>query len=226
MKRIYFFAPFLLIFGCGAPTETQQAKADSVVTPVVPDTAPHTVMSGKEATYAYVPDTCFNDLVLGSTTSFKQFWQANGADMHKLADDRAVATYFTSSKSEWMSVYITKDSKNHEVAYGLVLQKAGQKGAPPMPPGRAYTLSKPNVLTGHSIYIGMSPTYVMSIYRDQPLTQWERGDTLYLKYKPSAKDAGNFKRYSYAAYSATYKFVEDRLRRIEYMVDPAELEKR
>jgi hypothetical protein len=204
--------------------DEKEAQEDSLVTLVV-DTIPHTVRKGKPETYGFAPDTALHSLVIGSPESFKRFWLENGAEMRLFEKNRWIALYETFRGGEWMTVYITKDKKHREVAYGAIVQKS-DTNSPPPPPGTPQELSKSRILTGHQIYIGMSPDFVLSVYRDQALTQWQRGDTLYLEYKPQGKDAGYYKRFNWQSYTATYKFVNNKLRRIEYFTDPAELETR
>lgn len=198
--------------------------ADSIVA-LKNDTVPHEVRKGKKSTYAYLPDTSFGTLVIGNADSFQVFWRHNGANIVKTGENRYVASFYNSERSEWVAVYLLKNKKHRETPYGIVVQKANQIGAPRVP-GDPLVASKANFVSGHQVYIGMPLAYVMSIYTDQALMQWQSGDTLYLQYKPEAKDAPMFHRYSWQQYSATYKFVNGRLRRIEYFADPAAIETR
>lgn len=230
MKIVFYFSVVLIaLSSCDtiAPEQVAGQTDTAAIKNVLPDSVPREVMKGKGGDWSYRPDSCFNELVLGSAPSFSEFWKKNGANMQTLEGKRKVTTYFNSQKTEWMAVYTTQNSKGKDLAYGVVVQKAGAPGSPAMPfPGKAEFLSKANVITGHGIYIGMSPDYVLSIYTDQKLTQWEKGDTLYFTYEPKEKDAKYFPYYDWKNYKATYKFVNDRLRRMEYFADPAELEKR
>lgn len=230
MKNVFYFSACLfLLSSCGSGTGEELAGQGDSAGPSerIADSVPHEVMSGKGGTWAYRPDSCFNELVLGSTKSFAEFWRKNGANMKTLNGKRKIMSYFNTQKTEWMAVYMTTDSKSQELAYGVVVQKAGTPGSPPMPcADQPEYLSKANVITGHGIYIGMSPSYVQGIYTDQPMMEWQKGDTLYLSYGAKEKDAENFPYYSWNSFTAVYKFVDDKLRRIEYFVDPAELEKR
>lgn len=229
MKTAFYFSAILfLLYSCGDPAADKAGKSDSAKKDsLLPDSVPREVMKGKGGDWPFKPDSCFNDLVLGNAQSFALFWRKNGANMKTLEGNRKIMSYFTTKKTEWMAVYITKDQNGKERAYGMVLQKAGTPGSPAMPcADKPEVLYKPNVITGHGIYIGMSPYYVQSVYTDQKMTQWEKGDTLYLVYHPQEKDAKYFPYYNWKNYTATYKFVEDRLRRVEYFCDPADLEKR
>ena len=235
MKK--YFPAFLLFMVCAcscdslfgpsekkiADTTADSASGKSASTP--PDTLPHEVFKGKKGNYAYLPDTSFNDVVLGDPVSFRAFARSNGETMTKIEGKRFFASYLTATKSEWLTIYLTKKKNGQEVPYGYILQKAGQPGAPKVP-GKPDLMFKNNVVTGHNIYIGMTQDYVMQVYLDQVFTQWQSGDTVYLRYQPKAKDANYYKRYGWEGVTVTYKFVNDRLRRIEYFVKPEDLEAR
>lgn len=145
--------------------------------------------------------------------------------MMKLSGERKFMAWYNIEKSEELETYVTGNDSKGYFPYKFILQKAGQKRGNPFPEKHEY-VNKANFITGHGIYIGMSPDYVMNIYKSQSLMQWQNGDTLYLQYQPKEKDAKYYTRYKRESYTAMYKFVNGFLRRIEYSVAPEEFEKR
>ncbi len=201
--------------------ESDGDAADTLQAAKLHDSVPREVRVGKEGAWAFKPDSCFNDLLLGDPESFRVFWRTNGAKFSNMDNKRQVAHYLNQGKTELLEVCVTKNEKGKEVAYAISLRKViGQSY-----PGDALEVGKRNFITGHGIHIGMLASYVQRIYTEQTMTQWQKGDTLYLRFTPKAKDAEHFTRFSPGSYTATYKFVDEYLRRIEYTVDPAEFEK-
>jgi hypothetical protein len=225
MNRLFFLITLsaCMLQSCGMKTnwESDEPAADTTQAAKLPDSVPREVRVGKDASWAFKPDSCFNELLLGDVESFKIFWRTNGAKFSDVGNKRQVAHYLNQENTELLEVYITKNKKGKEVPYSICLQKVVNG----FYPDDALEVNKRNFITGHNIHIGMLASYVQRIYTDQAMTQWQKGDTLYLVYKPKPKDAKHFTRFSHESYTATYKFVDEYLRRIEYTVDPAELEK-
>jgi hypothetical protein len=227
-----FFLTALLTVSCGMESMvsselmkgSDSVAADSIAAKTS-DTLPHEVRKGKKSSYAFSPDTAFGAIILGNPDSFAAFWRKNGANVMTINDNRFVASFYNDFRSEWAAVYLVKNKARREVPYGIVVQKATPINTNNVP-GAPLIISKPNFVSGHQVYIGMPYSYLLNIYTDQALTQWEKGDTLYLTYRPESKDAKFYRRFGWVNYSATYKFVDDHLRRIEYFADPAELESR
>jgi hypothetical protein len=227
MKYTFLFLCSICFFSCGPIEGDSSASVDSSSSnePII-DSVPRDFIHGKPANYAFKPDTAFKDWVLGSAESFAVNWRKLGSNMKKVGDNRWVTTYLCDRETEWLAIYLCKNKKGKETPYGFVMQKNEQPGAPenPNPDNMEYSGS-PNILTGHGIHIGMTTEYLTSIYTGQKMQRWIKGDTLYYQFKGQGKDAGWFTRYGYQSYVATYKLVNDKIRRIECFVDPAELEK-
>ncbi len=185
---------------------------------------PHEVQKGKVATYPYMPDTSIRKLILGNSESFRLFYRDNGANINKIEHDRMAISYFNAIKTEEIQLLLTEDEKQKDVIYSMIVQKYGDAGSPVLAKKPLMTAEN-NYVTGNGIYVSMSLDYVMSVYVDQALMEWQKDDTLYLQYKPMIKDRSFFNRYSWESYKATYKFVNEKLVRMEMEVDPKEFEK-
>lgn len=220
---VYLFA-FAILQSCGtgnvvANEDSSRRKNNSN------DTLRHEVRKGRVASYAYMPDTTVKKLILGNSESFRLFYRDNGANINKIENDRMAISYFNATKTEEIQLLLTENEMQKDVVFSLTIQKYGDAGSPLLSKKPLMTGIN-NYITGNGIYIGMSQDYVMNIYADQALMQWQQNDTLYLQFKPSEKDKSFFKRYSWKSYKATYKFMDDRLVRMEMEVDPNEFEKK
>jgi hypothetical protein len=187
---------------------------------------PHEVRNG-DNDYAFMPDTCIKSLVLGNAESWKKYYKENGGVFLPLGDmEHYAVAYFNydSHNKQEMEVCLYENKKGDMFPYSLIVQRRGDDHAPKFRmkpiPSTDY-----NFVSGHGVYIGMPLEHVMSIYRNQTFMQWEKGDTVYLQFKPKPKDANYFKRYKPDAYMVMFKFKDETLRRMEYSVDPKEFEK-
>lgn len=222
MKSLVFTGLVAILFAsCSSGEQQEQQKKDVPDTLKQADSIPKIVRVGKEADWAYKPDSCINEIVLGDAVSFANFSHKNGAEGETNGDYR-VLHYFNGDETEFLSVYTVKvNGKN--IPYGLCVAKNSDSlGNNKMK--HDYALDR-NFLSGHGIYIGMPIDYVQNVYKSQPMMTWIKGDTTYLAYAPSQKDEQHFKRYPFTQYSATYKFVNDQCRVIEMMVDPEAFDK-
>lgn len=222
MKIIYPFIGFMCfaLVSCGSGNSSTEKK-DSLVSEVS-DSIPHEVKKGNGSTYAYMPDTCIQSLILGNAESFRLYNLKNGSNMNPFGNNRNAISYYNHSHSEKMQILITKNSSGKNVVYVMIAQK-NDSLAPKLAKG-TYEANEYNFVSGHGVYLGMSEDYVMSVYSNQFLMKWQKGDTLYLQYKPKPKDFGHYKRFKPETYSATYKFVGGALRRYELQVNASEFE--
>jgi hypothetical protein len=215
----------LMSCGNGKNSDKKDSAKDSAAA-VVDPAKPHEVKKGDGGNYAFKPDTAINSIILGNPDCFKPFNRENGSNLVSLGGKRNAAVYYNSAveHTQAMELRMTKNSKGEDVVYAIIVQQNGVEHAPELS-GRPIPSSEFNFISGHGIYIGMTEDYVMSVYSNQAFMEWEQGDTVYLEYKPQPKDGNYFKRYKPTVYSATYKFKNGTLRRMEYSVDPAEFEK-
>ncbi|MDQ3108338.1 MAG: hypothetical protein M3R17_00445 [Bacteroidota bacterium] len=185
---------------------------------------PHEVMKGKDASYAFMPDTAIQSIILGNPDCLKEYYRQNGSNKSAIGKRYAVA-YYTSSvdKKQEMEIRVTDNTQREEVPYAIIVQRKGEEHSPELSV-RSIPSSDFNFVSGHGVYIGMPLHYVMSVYSNQSFMEWEKGDTVYLQYKPKPKDTNYFKRYKPESYTVTYKFVDESLRRMEYYVDPEQFE--
>ncbi|MCX6312345.1 MAG: hypothetical protein NT084_12005 [Bacteroidetes bacterium] len=202
----------------GATSDSTQSKKSAV------DSIPHEVRKGRVATYAYMPDTCIKKIILGNSESFRLFYRDNGANINQIENGRMAISYYNAVKTEEIQLLLTEDEKQKDLVFSMIVQKYGDAGSPLLAKKPLITADN-NFISGNGIYISMSKEYVMSVYADQGLMQWQKGDTMFLQYKPMEKDKSFFKHYSWQSYKATYKFVENKLVRMEMDIDPKEFEK-
>ncbi|CAN5361432.1 hypothetical protein BH09BAC5_BH09BAC5_12600 [soil metagenome] len=226
MKKIHFIIILLSLSIIGCETESGNVnKADSLTKPVVIKT-PHEVKKGNGAAYAFKPDTNIQSLILGNPDCFKKYKLNNGANLIEFKKNRFAATYINNSVSinHEMEVLLTKNKNGNYVVYGMIVQQTGDPKSPQLA-SKAIPSSDFNFISGHGVYVGMSLDYVMSVYSNQSFLQWEKGDTLYLEYKPKPKDVNFYRRFSAESYSILFKFKDERLCRMEYMVEPDQFSK-
>lgn len=226
MKFLFSLLIFsVLIFqGCGGTTENNSDDPTLSVTKIQDSSVPHSVVNGKKASYAFPPDSCINNLVIGNPDSFKLFRRENGAFPNKISENRVSMSYYNISHREEMQVLVTGNERKGYFPYELIVQRVDTL-SPHLFPGKHERVNKGHFISGHGIYIGMSIDFLLGIYKSQELMQWQKGDTLYLQFKSEKKDAKYFTKYSYESYSATYKFVNESLVRMEYEVLPESFEK-
>lgn len=214
MKTTLFITISLSALFASCGSESSNTSTDSTAS--VPDSVPQKVRAGKDATWAYKPDTMVNTILLGDVASLKEYMYSNGAK-GEMAGNRSAMYYFNGAESEFLTVFaVNVGSKS--IPYGLRIEKNSDTL-------RNYKLehnysTATNFITSSGIYIGMSVDFVRNVYKSQEMLMWTKGDTTYLEYTPVAKDQGHYKRYLHTQYRAKYKFVDDRCRVIEMMVDP------
>jgi hypothetical protein len=206
------------------PDVPDLAELQKIADSIANDTVPHEVMYGKYGDYAYMPDTLVAKLVLANPVSFDTLWRASGANMIQKENKFFIAHYLNMKATELMTVYLYVNENKKHIPYAIVVQKYYDYIGMFPKKYKPEVISEYNFVTGHSIYIGMSSDYVKHVYSGQKMMQWSNGDTLYLQYKPAAKDQSHYHRYSFSDYTATYKFVGDKLRVMEYSVDPKTVE--
>lgn len=217
-----------IFMSCG--NDVNSAKNDSLkndsVAEIDPE-EPHEVRLGDDGSYAFKPDSCIQSLVLGNSENWKRYYKENGGVFLPLGDlEHFAVVYFNynSQNKQEMEVCLYENEKGDMFPYSLIVQRRGDNHAPEFCM-KAIPSTEFNFVSGHGVYIGMPLDHVMSIYKNQTFMQWEKGDTVYLQYKPKPKDANYFKRYKPDAYMVTYKFKDETLRRMEYTVDPKQFEK-
>lgn len=215
--RIFLLISISCVFlSCGAPSDIP--KSDSVVTP---DSIPQIVRIGKEANWAYKPDTMINEILLADVASPQKYMHENGSN-GSVNGDRSEMYYFNNRETEYLTIMaVVLGTKS--IPYGLRLEKNSDTL-------RNYKrehnyIMQSNFITSAGIYIGMSVEYVQNIYKSQTMLKWVKGDTTYLTYSPSEKDKAHYHRYIHTDYTASYKFVDDKCRVIEMIVDPKSFEK-
>lgn len=197
---------------CGDQAET--AKQDSVAATAIPDSVPQMVREGKEADWAYKPDTMINELLLADVASLAEYKRVNG-NSGASNSGRSQIVYVNSLETEQLTIFELAE-KNKTVAYGFRVKKnIRDKNSPT---ASNYALSR-NFITSAGIYIGMPPDYVQMMYKSQPMMRWIKNDTTYLTYTPSKKDAQHYKRYSFEDYHAAYKFVGDKCVLMEVFIN-------
>jgi hypothetical protein len=227
MKKLFILPALIFISilsSCGSgASDSNSDSANGKTKSRGADTLPHQIRKGHVAKYAYLPDTAVGPAIIGNPESFTIFYRNNGAMMNDIGNNRNAVSYFNANKKEEIQFQLAKNANNEDVIYSIVLQKYGEAGSPVLA-RKPLTTAVNNFVTGSGIYIGMTQEYVMSVYTDQALMQSQHNDTIVLKYNPLEKDAPYYKRFSWKSYSATYKFVDNQLRRLEYNVDPKEFE--
>jgi hypothetical protein len=201
MKMYVVISLTVCLISCGEATTAELKNEDSVQ---VADTAPHEVLLGKKADWAYKPDTMVNDLLLGDAAALKKFKRDNGNEGSTINGIRSMS-YINSMETEELTVF-TLEQISKPVVVGLRVKRniRDSLSGPPMNYGMAR-----NFVTSSGIYLGMPVNFIQSIYKGQPMTEWINGDTTYLSYAPLEKDKAHFKRYAYSDYTAQYKFVND-----------------
>jgi hypothetical protein len=213
----------LIVGGCGPEENKTTSTTSTASSPTeISDSIPHEVCNGNKATYAFPPDSCVGNLVLGNSDCFIPFVRENGAITKAITGHRRSMAYFNKQNSEEMEVFVTGMDAQKIFPYQIIVQKNNLKKN--QFPEKHEPMDKYNFISGHGIYITISSAYLMGVYKGQTLVRWQKGDTLYLQYKPQKKDASFFKRYNYEDYSATFKFVNDYLVRMEYLVKPETFE--
>ncbi|CAN5749881.1 hypothetical protein BH11BAC7_BH11BAC7_35630 [soil metagenome] len=229
MKKhiLFYFLYATLFMSCGngaKNNENDSAQKAADLTESDPS-IPHEVSKGNK-TYAFMPDTAVKSVILGNPKCLKGFYRANGSNAVSLGGGHHALTYYnrTKSNSEEMELLITEDTNGDDVVYAFIVQREGEEKAPALA-AAPIPATDMNFITGHGIYIGMPFDHVMSVYSNQSFMQWEKGDTVYLQYKPKPKDKNYYKRYKPESYSVVYKFKDGTLRRMEYTVDPKQFEK-
>jgi|GEM_PF-4697408 len=219
-STLVFLSGFcLFLSACGDSSNT--SGNDSAATKAQSDSLPHEVRTGKQATWAYKPDTMVNTLLLGDVSSLKEFMHKSGNN-GTTTGNRVAMYYFNALETEFLTVFAVKEGSKY-IPYGLRIEKNSDTLS-------NYKLEhnyamETNFITSSGIYIGMSVDFVQNIYKSQTMTLWTKGDTTYLHYVPVEKDAKHYKRYLPGEYSATYKFVNDKCRSIEMLVEPKSFDK-
>jgi hypothetical protein len=214
--------------GCGSGANSAKndslKKKDSLEANADPE-KPHEVKKGSGGDYAFKPDTAIQSIILGNPECWRKYMRENGGTSALLEKGRLAFAYYNSSagKKQEMEVCVTKNEKGDYIPYAIIVQYKNEEHAPKLSVS-ATPSSDFNFVSGHGVYVGMSQDYVMSIYSNQSFMEWEKGDTVYLQYKPKPKDGNYYKRYKPDSYSVTYKFKDEILRRMEYSVDPAQFE--
>jgi hypothetical protein len=203
----------LLSAACGNSDTVATPVADA---PAIPDSVPQRVVLGKEADWAYKPDTMMHDFILGEGKGLRDFYYDNGSNGES-KDGISVRPFLNSKQTEKLTLYTVK-AKGNEVPFAFRVEKFVTD--PKMDKSALNFTGIPNFVSGHGIYIGMPVDYVQSVYKGQPMMKWTKGDTTYLTYAPLEKDKSHFHRYTYTDYSAQYKFVNDQCRVIEMNVLP------
>jgi hypothetical protein len=234
MKHILFIFLSAAIFtACGPGQGKQLTAKDSAA---IKDSLarldpekPHEVMKGKDADYAFMPDTAVQSIILGNPDCIEKYFRQNGAQKVFVEDGRRAVVYYNGStgKKQEMEIRVTDNGNGVEIPYSIIVQwkdKKDEEYAPKLA-ARSIPCSDFNFISSHGIYVGMSYQYVLATFKNQSFMEWEKGDTVYLQYKPKPKDKNYYKRYSPESYSITYKFVDESLQRMEYSVDPKEFEK-
>lgn len=208
-----------ILISCGS--EGSGSPSDSTTENKGADSIPTKVRLGKEATWAYKPDTMVNTILLGDVASLKDYMHKNGAQ-GEVVDSRTAMYYFNASESELLTIFAVKVGSK-SVPYGLRIEKNSDTLRNY---GREHNYSiESNFITSSGVYIGMSVEFVRNIYKSQEMLMWTKGDTTYLEYTPVAKDDQHYKRYLRSEYQSKYKFVDDRCRVIEMMVKPESFSK-
>jgi hypothetical protein len=214
MKYFLLFSSLAFaLAACGGSTE---AGTDSTQdTAKIPDSVPQMVRVGKEANWAYKPDTMINELLLGDAVSLLNYKHVNGNEGEDRNARLSEMVYVNTLETEQLTIFQTME-KTQTVAYGFRVKKnVRDKNSPP---ASNYSLAR-NFITSAGIYIGMSPDYVQGLYKSQPMMRWVKSDTTYLSYGPSEKDKEHYKRYHFEDYHATYKFVDERLVLMDVFID-------
>lgn len=230
MKKYILFcfsATVLMSCGNGAnPLEKDLLSTENSVVAEIDPEKPHEVRKGNKD-YAFMPDTAVQSIILGNPACLLGYYRANGSNAVSLDGGHHAITYSnnrTKESKEEMELRITEDERGNDVVYAIIVQRKDEEHAPKLS-ARPIPSTDINFVSSHGIYIGMPLAHVMSVYSNQSFMQWEKGDTVYLEYKPKPKDKNYFKRYTPASYSVTYKFKDETLRRMEYSVDPKQFEK-
>lgn len=211
MKRFLGITLVAAVFFSCSDTPQTGANADSAK---IPDSVPQRVIEGKEANWAYKPDTMINELLLADAVSLINYKRINGNEGAEPTGTSDMV-YVNTLETEQLTVFQVVGAKA-TYPYGFrVKRNIRDKNSPP---ASNYAISR-NFITSAGIYIGMPPEYVQTIYKSQPMMRWIKGDTTYLSYDPSEKDKEHYKRYSFEEYHATYKFVDDQCVLMEVFID-------
>jgi hypothetical protein len=206
----------LALIGCGDSATT----TDSVDTAkAIPDSVPQMVRLGKEADWPYKPDSMINELLLADAESMREYKRINGNEGEKADENENSMVYVNTLETEQLTVWETKVGENFMCTGFRVKKNLRDRNSPP---ASNYALAR-NFLTSAGIYIGMPADYVQTIYKSQGMMRWVKGDTTYLGYSPLEKDKQHYKRYSFDAYSAIYKFKNDACVVMEVWVDPEKI---
>lgn len=216
--------PFvMLLASCGGGDSA--TKTDSAAS--APDAAaPRQIVGGgkdKVGNWAYPLDSAMNSLIIGYPEGLKAVI-ADLADNEYLKDKtRSTIRLLNVKQTELLTISICKNAKGEWVPYGLLLTKYNASN---LPPGRKpVQLDEQNYITSNKAHIGYSEAYFLSLFSQQPLTTWSKGDTVYYTHQAQPKDASRLKLYKPEDYSGLYKFVDGKLRWIEFTVKPEALEK-
>ncbi|MCU0433481.1 MAG: hypothetical protein MUC87_08515 [Bacteroidia bacterium] len=222
MLRLSLFAFVLLLAACGGNQTTP--NADTAATATNAD-APRNIIGGKKGkvgSWAYPLDTAMNNIVIGHPEGLKTVI-ADLADAEYLKDKtRSSIRLLNTKKTELLTILICKNGKDEWVPYSLQLTKYNDSN---LPPGRKpVQLDELNYMTSNKAHIGYSEDYFSALFSEQPLTTWTKGDTAYYTHQAQPKDAKRLKLWKPEDYSGLYKFVDGKMRWIEFTVKPEALE--
>ncbi len=207
----------MTLLSCGDATTSTSETGDTTAT--IPDSVPQMVRVGKEADWPYKPDSMINELLLADAESMKEYKRINGNEGEDAAKEVSEILYVNTLETEQLAVWEQKVGGKYVCIGFRVKRNIRDKHSPQ---ASNYALAR-NFLTSAGIYIGMPQEYVQTVYKSQGMMRWVKGDTTYLGYSPMEKDKQHYKRYSFDAYSALYKFVDDACVSMEVMVDPEKI---
>jgi hypothetical protein len=216
--------PFvLLLASCGGGDTAPQTDSAA---PQSNAAAPRQLVGGgkdKPGKWAYPLDSAMNALIIGYPEGLKTVI-AELADNEYLKDKtRSTIRLLNVKQTELFTISICKNAKGEWVPYALLLTKYNPSN---LPPGRKpVMLDEQNYMTSNKAYIGYSEAYFLSLFSEQPLTTWSKGDTVYYTHQAQPKDAKRLTLYKPEDYSGLYKFVDGKLRWIELTVKPEAFEK-
>ncbi|MFN8713820.1 MAG: hypothetical protein ACK5Z2_13320 [Bacteroidota bacterium] len=212
-----------LAASCGADSKTP--AADTAAKNTTSDTVPRQVIGGKKTkvgSWAYPLDTAMNSIIIGNSDSLKNIIIELAETEYLKDKKRETIRLLNRRLTEILTISICRNAKNEWVPYSLTLAKYNSSN---LAPGRKpVMLDDYNYFTSNKAHIGFTEDFFMSLFSEQPLTTWSKGDTVYYTHQAQPKDASRLKLWKPEDYKGSYKFVDGMLREISFYVKPEAFE--
>jgi hypothetical protein len=205
--------------GCPSDTPGANKKSDDTA---ASSASPKQIIGGNKAkvgTWSYPLDSSFNDFILGSPDYVKEMLRKFENYLFSLEGDLGSMHLLNNQDNELLTVFLCKNKENDWIPYLMRLERFNPDK---IPSGQKPVRQKDmNWRSGNKLNITYTESFFMSLMTEQPLTTWEKGDTIYYTHQGQPKDASkSTKRFQPGDYQGTYKFVNGSLCWCEFGVKP------